>query len=44
MNNSDDQDKQQPMPKLKKLRPQHVQKIDDYLTSIGDYGEEMGSR
>jgi len=39
MNESDKQDEQQPMPKLKKLTPHQVQKIDDYLTSIVDYGE-----
>lgn len=39
MKESDDQNVQQPMPKLKKLMPQQIEKIDDYLTSIGDYGE-----
>jgi hypothetical protein len=39
MKEPDDQNVQQPMPKLKKLMPQQVQEIDDYLTSIGDYGE-----
>jgi hypothetical protein len=39
MKESDDQNAQQPTPKLKKLMPQQVQKIDDYLASIEDYGE-----
>ncbi len=26
-------------PKLKRLSPQQVQRIDDFLTSLGDYGE-----
>lgn len=38
MNESRKQEKTQ-VPKLKKLMPHQVQKIDDYLTSIGDYGE-----
>lgn len=40
MNDTDAQNKQQqPMFKLNRLMPHQVQKIDDYLTSIGEYGE-----
>lgn len=39
MKKADIQGEQQPVTKLKKLKPEQVQRIDDYLTSIEEYGE-----
>jgi hypothetical protein len=42
MNKSDQHEKSEGVPsiiKLKKLKPQQVQKIDEYLEALGEYGE-----
>lgn len=42
MNKSDQHEKSEGVSsiiKLKKLKPQQVQKIDEYLESLGEYGE-----
>lgn len=39
MKESDTHVEQPPVTTLKKLKPEQVQKIDDYLTSIEEYGE-----